>query len=443
VILAFKKHIEDNFSFLLDSKLLIALSGGLDSVVLTHLFYQMDMSMALAHVNFNLRAEESDLDQKFVEDLGEKLQIPVFMYQADTVKYAEKHKLSIQMAARYIRYNWFDELLQKEGFDYVLTAHHLDDVIETFFINLSRGTGMDGLTGIPPINGAVVRPLLPFDRMTLANYAQQQGLSWREDSSNVSTKYVRNKMRHQLIPVLEAINPAFRSTFSITQGHLKEAKTLIDDYIQFIKPKLLKSSGDVWTLDLEKLKNVPHHKAVLYELLKDYGFTQWNDIYQLPQAQTGKMIYSNTHFLLKDRVYIKLGVIDKDNRANVKQEVASGFQILGKNYRLESYPNDGKFMTKSSEEVYIDKLKLKFPISVRKWKKGDYFYPLGMQGKMKISDFLINQKISRIEKEKIYLLCDAQDRIIWVIGQRLDNRFKITNNTKEILKITSNDTKDS
>ncbi len=443
MVLDVKKHIEKQFPFLRKSKSIVAVSGGIDSVVLTHILYQLGYSIGLAHVNFNLRGIDSDQDQKFVENLAKKLEIPVFIHQADTKVYAKNHKKSIQMAARDIRYKWFEELRSAEGYAYVLTAHHFDDWIESFFINLSRGTGIDGLTGIPEINTKVIRPLLPFDRPSILAYAKDNKLVWREDRSNAATQYLRNKIRHTLIPVLKNINPAYRKTFLKTQKHLSESKELIADYIELIKPTLISEKNDGLQINIEEILNTPHSNAVLYQLLKDYGFTQWDDIYQLPKAQTGRIVYSDTHFLLKDRSNLKLGVLSQSPTFSQKVKIGSSFQLLDTRYSVQSLPKPANVIYDNTFEVQFDKASVTFPLFVRKWKEGDYFYPLGMQGRKKISDFLIDQKVSRDQKEKIYLLCDADDRIIWVVGMRLDNRFKITENTTEILKITTDDKKKS
>jgi tRNA(Ile)-lysidine synthase len=437
VILAVKKHIQKELPFLMKSKLLIAVSGGIDSIVLTHLMHQLDIDIALAHVNFNLRASASDKDQVFVEHLGKKLQIPVFVYQADTQLYADEHKISIQMAAREIRYRWFDELLKEEKYDYLLTAHHLDDVVETFFINLMRASGLEGLTGIPKQNGSIVRPLLPFDRDEIVAYAQKHNLKWREDQSNASTKYLRNKIRHELVPALKEINPEYKKALWTSQSYLNESKNLVVDYINFLKPTLLKEEEGLLYIALDKLQQLPNKNALLHELLKEYGFTQWEDVYQLPNAQTGKTIYSKTHFLLKDRASLQLGVLDNKHDKQEKQRVITEFTVNNRNYTISTVSKSDTNISKDANEAYIDKSKIKFPLFVRKWREGDYFYPLGMQGKKKLSDFLIDQKVSRIEKKKIYLLCDAENTIIWVIGKRLDDRFKITETTTEILKITT------
>lgn len=442
MILEFTTHIKANFPFLLKDKILIAISGGLDSVVLTHLLHKLGAIIGLAHVNFQLRGEESDQDAIFVKRLAKKMKTAIFLKTVDTNSYAKQHKQSTQMAAREIRYQWFEELLTKENYNYILTAHHADDAIETFFINLSRSSGLDGLTGIPTQNNHVVRPFLPFSRVEIKEYALANKLIWREDASNASTKYLRNKIRHELVPVLKAVFPNFQTSFSQSQTHLKESQALVKDYISKIKLKIWEERNDKIYLSLEVLQEIPNTKAVLYELLKEYGFTEWNVICKLLDAQTGKQVFSKDYFLLKDRSFLVLGVIKETNYKPQQVAIGDVFTVEDTNGTPRKYKvlvlssSESKYVQFGNiNEAYIDKSKIKLPFTVRNWEKGDYFYPLGMQGKKKISDFLIDQKTAVFEKEKIQLLCDANNKVIWVIGKRLDNRFKITENTTDIIKI--------
>jgi tRNA(Ile)-lysidine synthase len=437
----FNQHIKNNFSFLANAKLLVAISGGIDSVVLAHILHSLDYQIALAHVNFQLRGTESDKDEVFVKSLAEKLQVPIFVHCVNTKTYADEKKLSIQMAAREIRYHWFESILVGNAYEYILTAHHLDDNIETFFINLNRSSGLDGLIGIPEQNNKIIRPLLPFSREEIVKYAQQNKLIWREDASNTSNKYLRNKIRHDLLPVLQDINPDFRKAFSTSQAYLRESQSLVKDYISLLKPKILSIRNDLIYLSLKELIVFPNYKTVLYELLKEYGFTQWNDVYNLVNSQSGKKVFSNSHSLLKDREHLILDVINPKGEIHVKREIKNKFKIQNLVFNIKTV-SINKINLRAKNTEYIDKSKIKFPLFVRKWQEGDYFYPLGMEGKKKISDFFIDRKISRLEKEKIWLLCDAQDQIIWVIGKRLDNRFKITKQTTEVLKIITNSTLD-
>ncbi|AXT19830.1 tRNA lysidine(34) synthetase TilS [Flavobacteriaceae bacterium AU392] len=431
----FKNHINQNLSFLTDSKLLIAISGGMDSVMLTHLCYQLKLNIVLAHCNFNLRGDESDKDESFVIEFAEDIGIEVFVQNFDTITYAKENKLSIQMAARELRYDWFNDLVEQLEFDYILTAHHADDNLETFLINLSRGTGLEGLTGIPVVNENIVRPLLPFSRKDINKYLEFNKLTYREDSSNSSTKYLRNKLRHEVLPVLKEINPQLLESFNKTQNHLKDSLEIINDRIDTISNKVIDviSEKEIH-FNIEKIKKLDHSKAYLYELLKGFNFTEWNDIYHLLQAQSGKQVYSSTHRLLKDREVLILTKKDINEKQIIyikekEKEIVTPLGIL-------FIDNVDAVLEKNSNNiVYLDADKFKYPLILRQWKDGDYFYPAGMQGKKKLSKYFKDEKLSLVEKENTWLLCSEED-IIWIIGRRLDNRFKATKTTTNCKKIT-------
>lgn len=433
----FKNHINQKLPFLTKGKLLIAVSGGLDSVVLAHLCHQTKLNMALAHCNFNLRGDESDADEDFVLQLAEDMDVELFIESFETEAYAKKHQLSVQMAARELRYAWFNDLAVQLHFDHVLTAHHADDNLETFLINLSRGTGLEGLTGIPEINDNIVRPLLPFSREQIEAYAKANKLQWREDSSNVSTKYLRNKLRHEVIPNLKEINPQFLQNFNKTQTFLQDCNEIIEDRMAEIQKKLVTVEDNLIKLDIKKLKKLSHPKAYLYQLLKEFNFTEWDDVANLLTAQSGKQVFSETHRLLKDRDYLVLTEIDildtsQESLILAKDQNQINTPIGTLNVSTIKQLKQLKQLTDST--IYMDKGKLQFPLTLRKWKEGDYFYPFGMRGKKKLSKFFKDEKLSLIEKEQTWVLCSADD-ILWVVGKRADDRFKVTENTSQILKI--------
>lgn len=430
----FQKHIDTRLSFLKNSKLLLAISGGLDSVVLTHLCYQLNLNIALAHCNFNLRGDESDADEDFVMQLAEDLDLEVFIESFDTKAYAEEHKLSIQMAARQLRYDWFEELSTQLKFDYILTAHHADDNLETFLINLTRGTGLDGLTGIPETNNSVVRPLLPFSRQVIEMYANQNKLKWREDSSNASTKYLRNKLRHDVIPVLKEINPQLLQNFQTTLSNLNDTADIVEERLQ----KVFETAVDVNNekgikFKITEFKKLKNPKTYLHEFLKGYGFAEWNDVVNLLDAQSGKQVFSSTHRLLKDRDTLILTDINSEENQQVVliSEDNKNIQTPIGTLHLEEVST---METVNSNIIYVDKNTLSFPLLVRKWKEGDFFYPLGMQGKKKLSKYFKDEKFSLVDKENAWLLVSG-DAIVWVIGKRPDNRFKANESTRQILKI--------
>ena len=431
----FKKHINANFPFLKDKKLLIAISGGLDSVVLTTLCNQLNFDVSLAHCNFNLRGKESDLDEESVVKLSQKSSNQIFTIHFNTEKYAKENKLSTQIAARELRYNWFQELITTHKFDFVLTAHHADDNLETFLINLTRGTGLDGFTGIPKVNGNIARPLLAFSREEIAVFAKTDNIVWREDASNASTKYIRNKIRHQVIPSLKEINPNLLDSFAKTSTNLQESKQVIEDRIAEVSEDCITTKSGIIKIDILKIRELSNSKAYLYQLLKEYNFTEWNDIYNLLSAQSGKQVFSKTHRLLKDRDFLLL------SKSNETKEVREESFFIKEN-ELETlnpihliFESVQEVSTENKQTIYIDKDLLKFPLIVRKRENGDYFYPLGMQGKKKLGKYFKDEKFSLLEKENTWLLCNSDNEIIWVINYRQDKRLSINKNSKKLLKV--------
>lgn len=428
----FNNHLQKQFHFLKNSRLLIAISGGLDSMVLTHLCKASQLNIALAHCNFHLRGDESNEDEDFILQVAEDLELEVFIESFDTESYAKQHKLSTQMAARELRYEWFFELSQQLNFDYILTAHHADDNFETFLINLTRGTGLDGLTGIPEVNDTIVRPLLPFSREDLEVYAIGNNINWREDSSNASKKYLRNKLRHDIIPTLKQMNPKLLQSFKNTISNLQDSQQIIEDAIAKVQKKMVSVEDDAIKFDIKKLKKLSNPKAYLYELLKDFNFTEWNDVIGLLEAQSGKQVFSDSHRLLKDRDFLLLTEIRTINSSKVIINIEkSNEQTSLGNLSFEEVE---KISETSEFIIYVDKDTLQFPLEVRPWEEGDYFYPFGMKGKKKLSKYFKDEKLSLIEKENIRLVCSGED-IVWIIGKRADDRYKVTENTKKILKI--------
>ncbi|AUP81517.1 tRNA lysidine(34) synthetase TilS [Flavivirga eckloniae] len=429
----YHKHINSEFPFLNRSKLLIAISGGLDSVVLTHLCHQSNLNITLAHCNFNLRGKESDADENFVLQLGEDLGLEVFIESFDTENYSKENKLSTQMAARELRYNWFQELTEQLQFDYILTAHHADDNLETILINLSRGTGLDGLTGIPEENDNIIRPLLPFSREAIETYAKENDLKWREDSSNASTKYLRNKLRHDVIPVLKEINPQLLQNFQSTLNNLNDTKSIVDESVEQLLSKTQINEQHQTKFKISEFKKRNNPKAYLFEVFNNYGFTEWNDIVGLLDAQSGKQVLSSTHRLIKDREYLLLSEIELESTEDLVTILKTDKKVQT-NFGMLYLDDVDTILEKNNHTIYIDKERIDYPLTVRKWEAGDMFYPLGMSGKKKLSKYFKDEKLSLLDKENIRLLCSGDD-IVWVIGKRADNRFKVKENTKSILKI--------
>lgn len=427
-----QNHIHNNHPYLKGKKLLLAVSGGIDSMVLWHLFHQLEFDITVAHCNFNLRGVESDADEAFVKTTCEALKTPFYIQKFDTKQFASDYKLSIQLAARKLRYDWFSKLLLDQKLDYVLTAHHLDDEIETFLIHLTRGTGLEGLTGIPAKNGSVIRPLLQFTREQIETFAKENKIKWREDLSNASHKYLRNKLRHDVVPVLKNLNPSFMHSFQNTLDNLKQSQSLVDDASRIVYRKVVQEEQNQKKIDISELMQLKNYEAYLYQWLKPLGFTAWKDIYALVEAQSGKQIFSEDYLVLKDRDYLIVS--------------ARNFQVNEKTYMIEkdnlevniplkiSISKIDNISNLTNTTIFVDEEKIIYPLIIRKWQEGDVFYPSGMHGKKKVSKYFKDEKFSLIDKENQWLLC-SNDEIVWIINHRADQRFIANNNTKNILKL--------
>ena len=431
----FKQHLHQNFPFLEDSKLLIAISGGIDSVVLAHLCSQLDLNFSLCHCNFNLRGQESDDDEAFVTSLAKSLKIPVYSTSFETEKYATKNKVSIQVAARDLRYTWFYELLDTKGYNHVLTAHNTNDNLETFIINLTRGTGLEGFTGIPPVNQKSVRPLLAFSRDDITLFAIKNGIVWREDKSNASIKYVRNKVRHKVIPILKELNPHVLESFQNTIEYLNESQSIINDAVKNITANVVSYENDLLKISCKEIDKLSNKKAYLYQLLQGYGFTAWNDIVDLISAQPGKQVFSKTHRLLKDRNFLIVTTINKSQSIKGPILIDQKVSEITNPIKL-TIQNTDDYTCKNNHQIIIDNDLINYPLSLKKWHHGDAMYPTGMTGSKKISQLFKDNKLSLLDKEKIWMLTDAKDHIIWVIGLRQDRRYLANKTSKNRLKIS-------
>lgn len=435
MLLKFENHINKNFPFLQKSKFFLAVSGGIDSMVMVDLFQKLDYSFTMLHCNFQLRSNESDDDMKFIQDYGDTNSIPYSVVHFETEEYAKKMKVSIQVAARELRYAWFFEQLIEKQFDYVLTAHQADDNLETFIINLSRGTGLDGLVGIPEINKEILRPLLPISRQEIAAYANENNIQWREDSSNATDKYLRNKIRHDIVPILKELNQNFLISFQNTLGNLQQAQSLVDDASRMVYRKVVEDLHLQKKINLTELTQLPNYRAYLYQWLQPFGFTAWEDIYDLVEATSGKQIFSTDYVLLKDRTHL---IVFPKNK-----------EVQATSYWIEKGDNEVKIplnisfckvtdtLHQSSNTIFVDEDKLTYPLEIRKWQEGDFFYPFGMNGKKKVSKFFKDEKLSLIDKSNVWILC-SDNQIVWIINKRQDNRFIVNNNTKKSIQIQVN-----
>ncbi|WP_439151832.1 tRNA lysidine(34) synthetase TilS [Winogradskyella sp.] len=433
---ALKNHIDTNLKLLNNSRLIIGISGGIDSVVLAHLCKKLNLDLALAHCNFNLRGGESDNDEQFVIDLADDLDVEIFVQNFDTEAYANEHKCSIQMAARELRYNWFKELANQLQFDYILTAHHADDNLETFLINFTRGTGLNGLTGIPILNENIVRPLLPFSRGDVESFAKEHRISWREDSSNKKRKYLRNKLRHEVVPILKEINPQLLDSFKNTIKNLNDTADIVEESLNAVAKRAIVNIDERGvTYKISEFKKVNNTQAYLYEMFKDYGFTEWDDVERLLNAQSGKYIKSGTHRLIKHRNYLILSGLKTEGLkpiliSELKSDIKTPLGVL-------CFDIADVVKKKSKNAIYVDAKKFSLPLTMRLWEEGDTFNPIGMKGKKKLSKYLKDERSSLIEKENTWVLTSGKD-IIWVVGKRADGRFKVSDATNTILKIELN-----
>lgn len=428
----FKRHLQLNFQNLLQQPFILACSGGVDSVVLAHLCLSLQLEFSLAHANFKLRGIESDKDEEFVHKLAILYHKISYSTTFDTVDYMNKHKVSLQVAARELRYGWFLSILTEQHISMLVTAHQADDNLETFLINLSRGTGIEGLTSIPEKTLHISRPLLPFSREEILNYAEKNKLSWREDETNKETKYLRNKIRHQIVPHLKELHPNFLNNFLKTQAYLGQTANLLENHIEALRNTIFKKEEDVIRILFSDLKTLSPLETYCYELFKPYGFSDALAITKLFESLSGKELLSTTHRLLKDRDCFLLQELKARNNSFYKITEDDSSILFPLHIKKEVVFNLEEI---SNECLYIDTASVKFPLVIRKAETGDYFYPFGMQGVKKLSKFFKDEKYNQIDKENQWLLC-SDNEIVWVIGRRADNRFKVSLSTKKIIKFT-------
>lgn len=438
---SFKTFIQKENLFTFTEKVLLTVSGGIDSIVMCELFHQAGLKFGIAHCNFQLRKEESDADENFVEELAEKYNITFHSISFDTDVYAKKNKVSIQVAARELRYKWFEEIREQFGYAYIATAHHMDDSIETFFINLIRGTGISGLHGILPKQGKIIRPLLFTNKNKIEVFAKKNKLKHREDSSNASDKYVRNKIRHHIIPALKELNPDLENTINKDIERLRDVEMIYKKDIENKSSKIVKKGKNDIRISIKELKKLSPLNTYLYEFLKPFGFNSASieEITSSLNGISGKQFFSPTHRLIKDREFLLIETKIKNKESG--QKIVEKKYSVKKNQKKISIDDLKIFFKSVSPKNHqlkvinscanLDLDKLEFPLEIRKWKQGDFFYPFGMKGKKKLSDFFIDKKFSLHEKENT-LLMTSNDNIVWVIGSRIDDRFKITEKTKKI-----------
>jgi tRNA(Ile)-lysidine synthase len=412
------------------AKYLVAVSGGIDSMVLVDLLLEAKIPFSIAHCNFQLRGKDSDEDENFIHRFADQRNIEFFVKQFDVEAFKKSGNYSTQMAARDLRYAWFQELKEEFHFDYLLTAHHLNDSLETFLINLSRGTGIDGLKGITSKNGWVLRPLHSFSKKSIKEYADQNSIKWREDISNSGNDYVRNKIRHQIEPTLKEIHPEFMNNFHETLRILHHQSQMLHRHVEDLKKNLIQQEGNHQYVLIDDLADLNPLRSYLYHLFQPFGFMYPYEIEKLIYSKENGEILSKTHRLIKDR---KRFILKEREENEFPHEIEiDQDQILEKPLYLRFSKTEEREVN-STESVDFDTIK--FPLKLRKWKAGDYFYPIGMQGGKKLSKYFKDEKFSKLEKEEAWLLVDADDNIVYVMGKRIDDRYKITENTHKFLNI--------
>jgi tRNA(Ile)-lysidine synthase len=432
ILQSFKDLIAAERLFSPGDQLLVAVSGGLDSVVLCELLHRTGYSFSMAHCNFQLRGEESERDEVFVRDLAQKYGVRLFTQRFDIPQLTKDQKISVQVAARQTRYAWFREIA---GEALILTAHHLDDNIETLLMNFFKGTGIAGLHGILPKQEGLVRPLLFATKEDLRQFALDQRLDWVEDSSNQSDKYTRNYLRHHVIPLVERVYPGAMGNLGDNIARFREVEMLYRQSVDRLKAKLMERKGEEIHIPVLKLQGSTALNTLIYEIIREFGFSpgQVGDTLRLLDSGSGKYLLSASHRILKHRNWLIISPLRSDTAANILIEGA-GEKIVFEGGELIFALSAKEAGGGDPSIALLDAGEIKFPLLLRKWRRGDYFYPLGMRKKKKLGRFLIDNKLSLADKEKVWVI-EMDKKIIWVVGHRIDDRFRITDGTREVLRI--------
>ena len=426
----FQKYYQENGLFKEADKVLLAVSGGKDSMLMLHLFKANNLSFGVAHCNFQLRGEAANKDEEFVREYCLENKIEFHSTLFETEKYASENNISIQMAARDLRYDWFEKVRKENNYNSIATAHHKNDVAETMLINLTKGTGLAGLHGISNKRDQIIRPLLCLNSTEIEAFVKCNNIPFREDASNSITKYTRNAIRHNVIPELEKINPSFIETLATSSNQFSELETILNQKIEEEKSKIFIKNNGGFKIEIESLKNLTPLHTYLYYFLKVYNFNKDDvlDIVKGLDGQSGKVYNSTTHQIIKDRAYLFLNKLEESNNESLEiksmQDFPFEYEILEDVENLE--------IQKNNNFAYLDADKIKFPLQVRIWENGDSFCPLGMKGNKKVSDFLIDNKISLAEKRGVKVLC-SNSEIVWLVGHRINDQYKITALTKRVL----------
>ena len=430
--LEFISYIKDNFPYLIKEKSIVCCSGGIDSVVLVNLMLSISKNFVVAHCNFNLRGDESNEDQEFVRKLCDKYSLEFFTKSFNTKKIKQDSNKSIQMIARDLRYDFFEELSSKLNINYILTAHHLNDSLESFIINISRGSGLDGLIGIPENNNKIIRPLIGFQKNKIVDYAKTNNLKWRQDSSNKNNSYLRNNIRNSIIPELEKLEGNFLKNFKKSISYLRISNTLIHEKIDELKHNLLEYKENEISIKISNLEKI-NKEVFLYYFLRDFGFVDWDKIFKLTNSESGKRILSQSNILFRNKDQLILRPIQEIKKINYLINDIDSSIKFNNSFQIK-FEKTTK-ISKNNNIVTVDSEKLKFPLILRNFEDGDSFYPFGFNGSKKVSKYLKDNNISYLDKSSITVLVNGDNKIIWVVGMRLDNRFCVLENSQELLNI--------
>ena len=443
----FLSYLQENINIQINSRILLTVSGGVDSMVMLDLFIKSGFNIGIAHCNFQLRGDDAMQDESFVTSFVEKHQLPFYNIRFQTKAYAAEKGISIQMAARELRYNWFDKIAEQNDYKYIATAHHQDDVMETFFVNILRKTGIRGLQGIKAKSGNIIRPMLFTPKNDILSYAKENRIPYREDISNHSDYYTRNYIRHHIIPVFRKLQDNFDEALSDTISILNQQESIYTAHVNEVKANIMTQQNELYTIDIHKLIQYPQAKTYLFEILYPFGFnaSQIDNMMVTLEHESGKLFYAKDYTVLKDRdvLLIKPNTKQTKDRIIIKDAYQNNtMKQANLLFEIIPYTKDFKFDT-NNQTAYFDADKIAYPLIIRPWKSGDTFVPFGMHGKKKLSDYFNDIKLSIFKKNETGILCHSNGDILWLIGLRSDNRYRITSQTKNILKVSLNQVEDN
>ncbi len=431
----FQEFIQLHTLFTTQKTILAAVSGGKDSVLLAHLLKSSGFNFAIAHCNFLLRGAEAKLDQDFTANLAHQLQVPFFLTEFNTANYAAENHISIQMAARKLRYEWFEKICAEENFDVIALAHHQNDSVETILLNLTRGTGIAGMHGILPKNGKLVRPMLFLSRENIDAICVEEKLAFVEDSSNTSVKYARNKIRLEVVPKLKELNPKLEKTFDQNLEHFRQLEQLLEQDLQVLRHTVFINLKTETRIKIEEIRKLNPQKLLLFGLLREFNFSEQvlGDLLLSLKKHPGKVFKSSSHQIILDRTEI----IIQPKKTLVKEVLLileNQNEIHFQGFKLKVLHDGSPLIVKENPmATSVDAAKLIYPLTIRNWQTGDYFFPLGMQNRQKLSDFFVHQKVPLNQKSNVTVLVNGNQEIIWIGGFRLDDRYKVDNQTKKVV----------